>query len=66
MTMRTRTKFSIAVGALGAVALVAAVVPGTVASGTNPPTIPGGGVLRLHLSKRPELQPKKIQVKSNA
>jgi hypothetical protein len=49
--MRKKTKFSIALGALGAVALVAAVVPGTVASGTNPPTIPGGGVLNLHLDK---------------
>jgi hypothetical protein len=51
MTMRKKTKLSIALGALGAVALVAAVVPGTVASGTDPPTIPGGGVLRLHLNQ---------------
>jgi hypothetical protein len=49
--MRTRTKLSITVGALGAMALVAAVLPGTIASGTSSATITGGGVLRLHLNK---------------
>ena len=51
MTMRTRTKLSITVGALGAMALVTAVLPGTIASGTSSATITGGGVLRLHLDK---------------
>jgi len=51
MTVRLKTKLSFAAGALGAVALAAAVLPGAVASGTGSPTIPGGGVLRLHLNK---------------
>jgi hypothetical protein len=49
--MRTRTKFSIAAGALGAVAMTAALLPGTVASGTSSTTIPGDDVVRLHLNK---------------
>jgi hypothetical protein len=51
MTARLKTKLSIVVGALGAVALTAVVLPATVASGTGSPTIEGGGVLRLHLAK---------------
>ncbi len=41
----------LAPGALGAVALAAAVLPGAIASGQSQPTITGGGVLRLHLNK---------------
>jgi hypothetical protein len=48
MTVRTRTKFVLG---LGAVALAAAAVPGAVASGTEAPPITGGGVLRLHMDK---------------
>jgi hypothetical protein len=48
MTVRTRTKLVLG---LGAVAVAALTVPAAVASGTDPPPITGGGVLRLHMDK---------------